>query len=173
MSIRRGNRFVERKKIYIFSEGQSERNYFEALKGNSYISSNYTINNDNFDSDVFKLIRTSDDKIKFLKGVDIIKVFIFDADKFENGELDVNNQLMVDNKDIIYLSRDDFENFLNNHLTKSYYRNNKKPNFIGSAVLQIRGLTLNEVKNMSNCSSYNGFKTPKDLIIELYFSVYE
>jgi hypothetical protein len=168
MSSRRVSRFKKKKTLYIFSEGKSERNYFEILKTNPLISDIYNIKNDIYHSDIFRLIDDSDSNMKILPGIDTIKVFIFDADRFENEGFDIGDSRIQSNKDIIYISRSDFEFFLDLHLSNGYYRNNNKSKFTYTAVKEIKNLTLDKIQCTRDGSSYSGFKTPKDLIIALF-----
>lgn len=61
-----------KKKIFIFCEGESEKNYFQALKGNKYISQNYVLEINSNVNDLDNAIK------KFERlGIDLITIYVY------------------------------------------------------------------------------------------------
>lgn len=61
---------MSKKVVHIYCEGDSEKNYFEALKGNKIISNNYVLKPNSKTNDLDIAIRKS----KFLEGISVIGV---------------------------------------------------------------------------------------------------
>src|SRR3989338_6696641 len=135
MSIRR----MSKKIVHIYCEGDSEKNYFEALKGNKVISNNYVLKPNSKTNDLENAIRKS----KFLEGISIIIVYVYDSDTFKNQKKiteDIRKQ-----KEKIYFSEENFEDFLACHKTKKVYRD-KKPNLSRELIEEIRELDNSALK---------------------------
>ena len=71
---------TSKKIIHIYCEGDSEKNYFEALKGNKNISNNYVLRPNSKTNDLDNAIKKS----KVLEGVSVVIVYVFDSDTYKN-----------------------------------------------------------------------------------------
>jgi len=133
---------TSKKVIHIYCEGDSEKNYFEALKGNKTISNNYVLKPNSKTNDLDIAIRKS----QFLEGISGIIVYVFDSDTFKNQKK-ISDKIKKQ-KERIYFSEENFEEFLDCHKTKIPYRN-KKPNLSRQLIEEIRGLDRSSLKSAS------------------------
>ncbi|MFA6072582.1 MAG: RloB domain-containing protein [Candidatus Woesearchaeota archaeon] len=151
-----------KKIVHIYCEGDSEKNYFEALKGNKIISNNYVLKPNSKTNDLNNAIKKS----KFLKGASIVIVYVFDSDTYKNQKKitdEIKNQ-----KGQIYFSEENFEDFLKCHKTKKSYRD-RKPNLSRQLIEEIRGLDNSSLKKcIKKPKTFNNFKSIYDLLDELF-----
>jgi len=158
MSIKR----MSKKVVHIYCEGDSEKNYFEALKGNKIISNNYVLRPNSKTNDLEIAIRKS----KFLEGISVIIVYVFDSDTFKNQKKITDK--IEKQKGQIYFSEENFEDFLYCHKTKRPYRD-KKPNLSRQLIEEIRGLDHNSLKKkIKKPKKFKDFKSIYDLLDELF-----
>jgi hypothetical protein len=153
---------MSKKIVHIYCEGDSEKNYFEALKGNKIISNNYVLRPNSKTNDLDDAIKKS----KFLEGVSVVIVYVFDSDTYKNQKKitdEIKNQ-----KGSIYFSEENFEDFLECHNTKNPYRD-RKPNLSRQLIEEIRGLNHSSLKRcIKKPKTFNGFKSIYDLLDELF-----
>jgi FtsZ-interacting cell division protein YlmF len=153
---------TSKKIVHIYCEGDSEKNYFEALKGNKIISKNYVLRPNSKTNDLDNAIKKS----KFLEGVSVVIVYVFDSDTYKNQKKitdEIKNQ-----KGQIYFSEENFEDFLKCHKTKNPYRDTK-PNLSRQLIEEIRGLDHSSLKIcIKKPKTFNGFKSIYDLLDELF-----
>ncbi len=162
-------------KIYLYCEGKSEKNYFEALKRNTQINKNYVLSpiQDNKLTDLKNAINHSRKNPEILKsrskiGLNLCILFFCDTDKFENGDKKIDFE--IENlKKCIYFSYSDFEDFLTCHKTKNPYTYKGKPNISRELLKEIENLTLKELKEIKvKPNKYKNFKTIYDFLVELF-----
>ena len=153
---------TSKKIIHIYCEGDSEKNYFEALKGNKNISNNYVLRPNSKTNDLDNAIKKS----KVLEGVSVVIVYVFDSDTYKNQKKitdEIKNQ-----KGKIYFSEENFEDFLACHKTKKPYRD-RRPNLSRQLIEEIRGLNYSSLKKcIKKPKTFNGFKSIYDLLDELF-----
>ncbi len=150
-----------KKVIFIYCEGESEKNYFEALKGNKLISNNYVLKPNSNINDLHNAI----EKIERLE-LDSKTIYIYDSDTYKKGLKKITEKIEK-HKGQIYFSEEEFEDFLKCHKTKSYYRD-KKPNLSRALVEEIRQLDKNYIKQyIKKPNKYKEFKSIYDLLMEL------
>jgi hypothetical protein len=158
-----------------FSQGESEKNYFEALKGNNFINKTYVlvpIQKKGL-TDLDNAIGHSKKNEQIIKsqsrgGLKILILFFYDSNKFENRQSRMNKEI-EDLKDSIYLSHLDFECFLNFHKTKNHYKNGEKPKLHRDLIKEVRNLTLEDLKKVKiKPNKYKNFKTTLDFLVELF-----
>ena len=153
---------TSKKIIRIYCEGDSEKNYFEALKGNKNISNNYVLKPNSKTNDLDNAIKKS----KVLEGVSVVIVYVFDSDTYKNQKKitdEIKNQ-----KGKIYFSEENFEDFLACHKTKKPYRD-RRPNLSRQLIEEIRGLNYSSLKKcIKKPKTFNGFKSIYDLLDELF-----
>jgi len=158
MSIKR----TSKKIVHIYCEGDSEKNYFEALKGNKIISNNYVLRPNSKTNDLVNAIKKS----KVLEGISVVIVYVFDSDTYKNQKKitdDIKKQ-----KGQIYFSEENFEDFLECHQTKKPYRD-RKPNLSRQLIEEIRGLKYSSLKKcIKKPKTFKGFKSIYDLLDELF-----
>ncbi len=153
---------MSKKVVHIYCEGDSEKNYFEALKGNKIISNNYVLKPNSKTNDLGIAIRKS----KFLEGILVMIVYVFDSDKFKNQKKIIDE--IEKQKGHIYLSEENFEDFLACHKTKRPYRN-KKPNLSRQLIEEIRGLDHSSLKKcIKKPKKFKDYKSIYDLLEELF-----
>lgn len=158
MSIKR----MSKKIVHIYCEGDSEKNYFEALKGNKIISNNYVLKPNSRTSDLNNAIKKS----RNLEGVSVILVYVFDSDTYKNQKKITNE--IKNQKEQIYFSEENFEDFLECHQTKKPYRD-KKPNLSRQLIEEIRDLDSDSLKRcIKKPKTFKGFKSIYDLLDELF-----
>lgn len=157
MSIKR----INKKIIHIYCEGASEKNYFEALKGNNIISTNYVLKPNSKENDLENAL----EKSKRLSGVMVISIFIYDSDSYYHHKQITNN--IKNNKKYIYFSDKNFEDFLNCHNTKPPYKCNK-PHLSRHLIEEIRNLTIPSIKKLRRPDNFKEFKSFYDLLMELF-----
>ncbi len=158
MSIRK----TSKKIIHIYCEGNSEKNYFEALKGNKIISNNYVLRPNSKVNDLEHAIRKS----KFLEGVAVIIIYVYDSDTFKNQKKITDK--IKKQKDCIYFSEENFEDFLSCHKTKIVYRN-KKPKLSRQLIEEIRELDIDSLKKcIKTPKKFKDFKSIYELLQELF-----
>ena len=153
---------TSKKIVHIYCEGDSEKNYFEALKGNKNISNNYVLRPNSKTNDLDNAIKKS----KVLEGVSVVIVYVFDSDTYKNQKKitdEIKNQ-----KGKIYFSEENFEDFLACHKTKKPYRD-RRPNLSRQLIEEIRGLNYSSLKKcIKKPKTFNGFKSIYDLLDELF-----
>lgn len=153
---------TSKKIVHIYCEGDSEKNYFEALKGNKIISNNYVLRPNSKTNDLVNAIKKS----KVLEGVSVVIVYVFDSDTYKNQKKitdEIKNQ-----KGQIYFSEENFEDFLECHQTKKPYRD-RKPNLSRQLIEEIRGLDYSSLKKcIKKPKTFEGFKSIYDLLDELF-----
>ena len=153
---------TSKKIVHIYCEGESEKNYFEALKGNKIISNNYVLRPNSKTNDLVNAIKKS----KVLEGVSVVIVYVFDSDTYKNQKRitdDIKKQ-----KGQIYFSEENFEDFLECHQTKKPYRD-KKPKLSRQLIEEVRGLDYSSLKKcIKKPKTFNGFKSIYDLLDELF-----
>ena len=152
-----------KKKIHIFCEGKSERFYFEALKGNSYISQNYYLDSSK------KTTNDLNNAIEKTKRLEIFckVIYFYDSDTYSRGEKKINEEIEK-NKGSIYFSNENFEDFLKCHKTKNYYRD-KKPYLHRDLLKELKYMDLAFIKkNLKKPNKFKDFKTIHDFLIELF-----
>lgn len=151
-----------RKKIFIYCEGTSEKNYFEALKGNKHISQNYKLEPNSNENDLDNAIK------KFERlGIDLITIYVYDADTYKQGQKRINEK-HEKYREYIYFSDENFEDFLDCHKTKPYYRD-KKPHLNRQLIEEIRNLDYEYVKtNLKKPNQFKDFKSIYILLTELF-----
>ena len=153
---------TNKKIIYIYCEGVSEKRYFEALKRNSIVSSNYVLKPNSKENDLKNAI----EKSKRLDGVDIIIIYIYDSDTFKSQKKITKRIKKC--KDSTYFSEEEFEDFLSCHKTKPFYKN-KKPNLSRHLIEEIRNLDIDFIKRyMKKPKKFKDFKSIYDLLLELF-----
>lgn len=153
---------MSKKIVHIYCEGDSEKNYFEALKGNIVVSKNYVLKPNSRTNDLKIAIRKS----KFLEGIPVIIVYVFDSDTFKNQKK-ITNEIKKE-KERIYFSVENFEDFLDCHTTKKVYRD-KKPNLSRQLIEEIRGLDHDSLKRcIKKPRKFKDFKSIYDLLGELF-----
>lgn len=158
MSIKR----TSKKVVHIYCEGESEKNYFEALKRNKTISNNYVLKPNSKTNDLDIAIRKS----KFLEGISVIIVYVYDSDTFKNQKKITDK--IKKQKEYIYFSEENFEDFLNCHKTKKPYRD-KKPNLSRQLIEEIRGLDSSSLRKcIKEPKTFRDFKSIYDLLRELF-----
>jgi len=158
MSIKR----TYKKIIHIYCEGKSEKNYFEALKGNKIVSSNYVLKPTSKENDLNNAIKKS----KRLDAVDLIIIYIYDSDKFKSQKK-ITEKIKID-KNLIYFSEEKFEDFLSCHKTKPFYRD-KKPNLSRHLIEEIRDMDTNYIKkHMKKPKKFKNFKSIYDLLLVMF-----
>ncbi len=151
-----------KKKIFIFCEGESEKNYFEALKGNKKISQNYVLDPNSNENDLDNAIK------KFERlGIDLITIYVYDADTFKQGQKRISDKIEK-YKDFIYFSDENFEDFLSCHKTSPFYRD-KKPHLSRQLIEEVRGLDYDYVKtHLKKPNQFKDFKSIYILLMELF-----
>jgi len=153
---------TSKKIVHIYCEGNSEKNYFEALKGNKIISSNYVLKPNSKTNDLEIAIRKS----KFLEGIAVIIIYVFDSETFKNQKKITAK--IKKQKECIYFSEENFEDFLDCHKTKKVYRD-KKPNLSRQLIEEIRGLDNSSIKKcIKKPKKFKDFKSIYDLLDELF-----
>ena len=153
---------MSKKIVHIYCEGDSEKNYFEALKGNKIISNNYVLKPNSKTNDLENAIRKS----KFLEGISVIIVYVFDSDTFKNQKKITDN--IKEQKENIYFTEENFEDFLACHTTTKIYRN-KKPNLSSELIEEIRKLDNNSLKIcIKKPNKFKDFKSIYDLLDKLF-----
>ena len=151
-----------KKIIYIYCEGVSEKNYFEALKGNVLISRNYVLKPNSKENDLKNAIKKS----KKLEGLDITIIYIYDSDTFKQHKK-ITQEIEIQKK-VLYFNEENFEDFLNCHKTKPIYRK-KKPNLNRHLIEEIRNLDSTYIKkHIKKPNKFKKFKSIYDLLIELF-----
>lgn len=130
-----------RTKIFIYCEGESEKNYFQALKGNKQISQDYILESNSNENDLDNAIK------KFERlGLDLITLYVYDADTFKQGLKKISDK-HKQYKDYIYFSDENFEDFLSCHKANPFYRDGKKPHLSRQLIEEIRSMNYNYLKN--------------------------
>ncbi|MEK6943784.1 MAG: RloB domain-containing protein [Nanoarchaeota archaeon] len=153
---------MSKKIVHIYCEGDSEKNYFEALKGNKIISNNYVLKPNSKTNDIVNAIRKS----KFLKGLSVIIVYVYDSDTFKNQKKITDE--IKEHKNYIYFSEENFEGFLDCHKTRKVYRD-KKPNLSRQLIEEIRNLDKSSLqKCIKKPKKFKDFKSIYDLLDELF-----
>jgi len=153
---------TSKKIVHIYCEGDSEKNYFEALKGNKIISNNYVLRPNSKTNDLDNAIKKS----KFLEGVSVVIVYVFDSDTYKNQKKITNE--IKNQKGQIYFSEENFEDFLKYHKTKNPYRD-RKHNLSRQLIEEIRVLDHSSLKKcIKKPKTFNGFKSIYDLLDELF-----
>ena len=152
-----------KKKIYIYCEGDSEKNYFEALKGNKIINESYVLKPNSDENDLVNAIAKS----KRLEGVALVTIYVYDSDTYKQCLKKINEKIEK-YKEQIYFSEEDFEDFLRCHRTTKFYRD-RKPNLSRDLVEEIRNMDYRYVKrNLNKPNKFRDFKSIYDLLIELF-----
>ena len=137
-----------KKAIFIYCEGDSEKNYFEALKGNKHISENYVLKPNSNENDLNNAIT------KFERlGIDSMTIYVYDSDTFELGQKKITEKIEK-YKEQIYFSEEDFEDFLRCHKTNPSYRD-KKPKLSRYLVEELRNLDYDYVKHLKKPNQKN------------------
>ena len=155
-------RRTSKKIVHIYCEGDSEKNYFEALKGNKIISKNYVLKPNSKTNDLNNAVRKS----KFLEGVTLIIIYVFNSDIFKNQKK-ITDEIKK-KKEHIYFSEENFEDFLACHKTKKVYRD-RKPNLSRQLIEEIRGLDNSSIKKcIKKPKKFKDFKSIYDLLDELF-----
>ncbi len=150
-----------KKEIFIYCEGKSEKNYFEALKRNFIISNNYVLKINSEFNDLDNAIR----RIERLE-IEMKVIFIYDSDTCNKGQKLITEKIKL-YKGQIYFSEEEFEDFLKCHKTKPYYHD-RKPNLNRELLEEIRQLNKNYILNhIKKPNKYKDFKTIYDLLLEL------
>lgn len=158
MSIKRTNKTI----IHIYCEGESEKNYFEALKSNNIISKKYVLKPNSKTNDLERAIKKS----KVLEGIDVIVIYVYDSDTFKNQKKITDN--IEEKREYIYFNEENFEDFLACHTTRKVYRN-KKPNLSRQLIEEIRELKISTLKQYIKMpKTFEKFKSIYDLLIELF-----
>ncbi len=151
-----------KKIIQIYCEGISEKNYFEALKGNNTISESYVLKPNSSEKDLNNAIKKYEsekpNKESRLSGVDIIGVFVYDSDTFNLG-LKIISEKIEKYKEQIYFSEENFEDFLRCHKTTRFYRD-RKPHLSRELIEEIRNLDSEYVRrNLNKPNRFSDFKS--------------
>lgn len=153
---------TSKKIVHIFCEGDSEKNYFEALKGNKIISQNYVLRPNSKTNDLNKAIRKS----KRLDGISVIIVYVYDSDTYKNQKKITAG--IKKQKEQIYFSEENFEDFLRCHKTKNPYKD-RKPNLSRQLIEEIRNLDYISLKKwIKKPNTFKDFKSIYDLLSELF-----
>lgn len=151
-----------KKIVHIYCEGDSEKNYFEALKGNKLISNYYVLKPNSKTNDLENAIKKS----KSLEGVSVVKVYVYDSDSFKIQKK-ISNEI-IKQKKYIYFSEQNFEDFLCCHKTKRAYRD-KKPNLSRQLIEEIRSLDRSFLQTcIKKPRKFDDFKSIYDLLNELF-----
>ncbi len=151
-----------KKIVYIYCEGKSERNYFEALKRNTIISKNYVLKPNFSENDLMNAIKKSEG----LDGIDSIVVFVYDSDRYKSDKK-ITEEIKIKQENI-YFNDDDFEDFLNCHKTKPPYKD-KKPNLSRQMISEISNLNKVFIEvNMKKPRAFKNFKSLYDFLVELF-----
>lgn len=151
-----------RKIVYIYCEGDSEKNYFEALKRNKNISCNYVLKVDSSENHLDNAIEKSEK----LHGVDKKIIYVYDSDDFRKHKK-VTSKIEMQ-KDNIYFSEENFEDFLSCHKTKKVYRD-KKPRLSRQIIEEIGELNIQSLRKcIKNPRKFGKFKSIYDLLEELF-----
>jgi RloB-like protein len=151
-----------KKIIHIYCEGDSEKNYFEALKRNKIISQNYVLKPNSKTNDLEIAIRKSN----ILEGIDVIIIYVYDSDTFKNQKKITKK--IKKQKDSIYFSEENFEDFLTCHKTRKVYRN-KKPDLSRQIIEEIRNLDCDSLKKcIKKPKKFKNFKSIYELLQELF-----
>ena len=164
--------FIGTTKVYLYCEGESEKNYFEAFKGNETIKKKYTLDpiQDKKLNDLQNAINHSKKNPKILnsqkKGdIKVLVLFFYDSDKFENGQSTITYDISL-HKQRIYFSHFEFEDFLSCHKSKNHYKNGKKPILHRDLIKEIKNLKLAELKKFTTKpKKYQDFKTIYEFLI--------
>jgi hypothetical protein len=152
-----------KKILFIYFEGKSEANFFEAIVRIKEISKNYCFKKSIKENDLSNAIEKSKNI-----GIECKKIFIYDNDvKNQNKKLKDNIEENGINN--IYISDKKFEDFLDVLLGENqYYENNKKPKFKLTTLQKIENMKIENFQSLENIKNYKDFKNLKDLIIELF-----
>ena len=159
-----------KKIIYLFYEGSSERNYFEALKGNKFILANYTLKfHPKAINDLNNAINKSksmEERFQHLKGIDSKKIFVYDSDLFKNNKQ--VSQEIIEHKNEIYFNEEAIEDFLKCHKARPIYKN-QKPNLSRHIINEIKEMDINFItESIKKPKQFKDFKSVYDLLIELF-----
>lgn len=148
--------------IYIYCEGDSEKKYFEALKGNPLISKNYVLKPNSKENDLANAIKKSEK----LEGINIIIIYVYDSDSYKKHKK-ITPKIEL-NKQNIYFSEEEIEDFLDCHNAKPIYKD-KKPNLSRHIINEIKEMDLDFIqKSFKKPKKFKGFKSIYDLLNELF-----
>ncbi len=142
----------------------------KALKGNKFVSSNYTLKfHPKAIGDLNNAITKSqkmDEKFQQLKGIDSETIFIFDSDVFKK-EKTITSE-MEGLKKFIYFNEEEIEDFLGCHKVRPIYKD-KKPNLSRDMINKIKEMDIEFIKkSIKEPKRFKKFKSVYDLLIELF-----
>jgi hypothetical protein len=145
---------MTKKKIHIYCEGRSERNYLNALGKNKFLREKYSFK-------IYKEINDLDNAIKKSTNleIDFRVAFFYDSDTYESKKNKITENIK-EFKENIYFSKSEFEDFLKSHKTQNIYRKGKKPIIHLDLIKELENLDLSFIKNqVKKPTKFKDFKT--------------